>query len=434
MLKGTDGFRETDYHEALVLTAKKAESIAAKYGKDSVAVAISDRFTNEEAYVMKKLADTMGARTLCFNNVDSGVEKVLGLDSSPNTMDELLSTDVILVFGYVMENNPVIQIKLKQAAENGAKVYLVNPVGVEVANFDFATKVVYVEDEVNSIKEIAKALVDMGKVSSADNFDEFKASLEDITVSDKLQEVANAYANAKKSMIVFQQNVVSVEAATMIADIALLSNHIGSPRDGILVVKAKNNSQGLLDLGIKAGSEAMDGVKALLCFGENPKVDLSSLEFLMVLDTHMTETCEEADVIIPGSGFASVTGTFTNTERRLQKVNAAIDEGVQLSNYEVAAEIAKVYEVDFDFDDTFDISREMKGRLPKYKSAKLGEIQGGVLTPVNPQFVVVGDAKFVDIHECSDNLMNVINDRLPKQVKNPNSIKSSNSKELVYNA
>ena len=220
----------------------------------------------------------------------------------------------------------------------------------------------------------------------------------------------------------------------MIADIALLSGHIGSPRDGILVVKAKNNSQGLLDLGVKAGAEAMEGVKALLCFGENPKVDLSSLEFLMVLDTHMTETCEEADVIIPGSGFASVTGTFTNTERRLQKVNAAIDEGVQLSNYEVAAEIAKVYEVDFDFDDTFDISREMKDRLPKYKSAKLGEIQGGVLTPVNPQFVVVGDAKFVDIHECSDNLMNVINDRLPKQVKNPNSIKSSNSKELVYNA
>src|SRR5574344_808998 len=48
------GFRETDYHEAIVTTAKKAESIAAKYGKDSVAVAISDRFTNEEAYVMKK--------------------------------------------------------------------------------------------------------------------------------------------------------------------------------------------------------------------------------------------------------------------------------------------------------------------------------------------------------------------------------------------
>ena len=428
LVRKADGFREVDYHEALVLTAKKAESIATKYGKGSVAVAISDRFTNEEAYVMKKLADTMGAKTLCFNNVQSGVEKVLGLDSSPNTMDELLSTNVILVFGYVMENNPVIQIKLKQAAENGAKVYVINPVGLEVTNFDFA-KVIYVKDEVNSLKEIAKALIDMGKVSSADNFEEFKASLDGVVVSDQLKEVATAYSNAKKAMVVFQQNVVSVEAATMIADIALLSGHIDAPRDGILVVKAKNNSQGLIDLGIKAGVEAMEGVKALLCFGENPSVNLSELEFLMVLDTHMTSTAKKADVVIPGCGFASVDGTFTNTERRLQKVNPAINEDVLLSNYQVAAEIAKVYEVDFDFNSASDICREMKSVLPKYKSSKIGEIQGGVLSAVKNQFVVVGDAKFVDIHECTDNLMNVINDRLPKQVKNPNKI----SYELAYN-
>ncbi|MDZ4910596.1 molybdopterin-dependent oxidoreductase, partial [Clostridium perfringens] len=142
LIKAEDGFREADYHEALVLTAKKAESIAAKYGKDAVAVAISDRFTNEEAYVMKKLADTMGAKTLCFNNVESGLEKVLGLDASPNTIDELLATNVIVTIGFVMENNPVIQLKLKQAAEQGAKVYVINPKGYEVNDFDFATKVV----------------------------------------------------------------------------------------------------------------------------------------------------------------------------------------------------------------------------------------------------------------------------------------------------
>ena len=419
LIKDEDGFRETNYHEALVLTAKKAESIAAKYGKDAVAISISDRFTNEEAYAMKKLADVMGARTLCFNNVESGVEKVLGLDASPNTIDELLSTNVIIAFGFIMENNPVIQLKLKQAAEEGAKVYLINPIGYEVANFDFATKVVYTEDSVESVKEIAKALIDMGKVSSADNFHEFKDSLENIVVSDELQEVANAYALAKKAMIVFQQNVVSVETATILADIALLSGHIGSPRDGILQVKAKNNSQGLIDMGIKAGEEAMDGVKALLCFGENPVGKLSDLEFLMVLDTHMSETCDMADVILPGTGFASVNGTFTNTERRMQSVNAAIKEDVELSNYEVACEIAHVYEVDFNYADTSDISVEMEDVLPKYKYAQIGEVYGNVLSPINPKFVVVDDAKFIDIHECSDNLMNVINERLPEQVKSP---------------
>ena len=59
---------EVDYHEAFMLTAKKAEALAAKYGKDAVAVAVSDRYTNEEAYVIKKFADAIGAKTLCLNN------------------------------------------------------------------------------------------------------------------------------------------------------------------------------------------------------------------------------------------------------------------------------------------------------------------------------------------------------------------------------
>ena len=417
LVKSEDGFRETNYHEALILTAKKSQSIAAKYGKDAVAVSISDRFANEEAYVMKKLADTIGAKTLCFNNVQSGVEKVLGLDSSPNTIDELLSTDVAVVFGFVMDNNPVIQLKLKQAAENGTKVYVINPNNYKVDNFDFATKVLYVNDDILALQEMAKSLIDLGKVCGVDNFEEFKASLDLVSVSDEIKEVANAYAKAKKAMLVFQQNVVSVEAAIMIANIALLSGHIGAPRDGILQIKAKNNSQGLIDMGVKDGVEAMDGVKALLCFGENPMIDLSNLEFLMVLDTHMTETCDIADVVIPGTGFASINGTFTNTERRIQSVNAAINENVELSNYQVASEIAHIYEVDFNYIDSADISMEMEDVLPRYKYARLGEVYENVLTPVSAKFIVVNDGKFINVHNCTDNLMNIINERLPKPVK-----------------
>ncbi|MEG1410602.1 MAG: FAD-dependent oxidoreductase [Terrisporobacter sp.] len=416
LIKGANGFRETTYHEALVLVAKKAEIIAAKYGKDAVAVAISDRYTNEEAYVINKLANVMGAKTLCLNNRESGVEKVLGIDASPNTIDELLSTNVIVAFGFIMENNPVIQLKLKQAAAEGAKVYVVNPTEYQVNNMDFATKVVYTENNTKAVKEIAKSLLDMGKTSSVDNFEEFKASLDNIEVSSDMLEVATAYANAKKAMVVFQQNVVSVEAATIIAEIALLSGHIGSPRDGILEIKAKNNSQGLIDMGIKAGAEGMEGVKGLLCFGEDFN-GLNNLEFLMVCDTHMTETAKAADVILPGTGFASINGTYTNTERRMQPVNAAITEDVSLSNWEIACEIANVYEVEFNYRDTADISLEMEDALLTYRYAKLGEVYGNVLSPVNPKFVVVEDKLFVDVLQCTDNLMNVINERLPEQVK-----------------
>lgn len=416
MIKDGDGFRETDYHEVLMMTGKKAQSIASVYGKDAVAVSISDRYTNEEAYAIKKMAKAMGAKTLCFNHRESGIVKVLGTDASPNTIDELLSTEVILVTGFITENNPVITLKLARASKNGAKVVLINPVGYEIP-MGFAYKAIYTKNKLSVLQEIAKAILDKGETSHIEGFAEFALSLKNVKVSQEIAEIADLYANAKKAMIVFQQNLVTTEAATLIADIALLSGHIGKPRDGILQVKAKNNSQGLIDLGIKAGAETMEGVKALLVFGEDISYDTSKLDFLMVSDTHMTNTAANADVIIPGTSFASTEGTFTNTERRMQAVEQAYYEDVDLSNWEVAAEIAHVFEVDFGFDDTFDISKEMDDLVPRYKYAEIGEILGGVLKPVEPKFVVVKDGTFVAPLKSTDNLMNVISARLPKPVK-----------------
>ena len=220
-----------------------------------------------------------------------------------------------------------------------------------------------------------------------------------------------------RDRFVFQQNVVSEEAAALIADIALLSGHIGKPRDGILEVKAKNNSQGLVDMGIHAGAEAMEGVKGLMIFGEDPKdVDLSGLEFLAVSDIYLTETAKKADVFLPGTGFASTDGTYTNTERRLLPVEAVIDEDVDFSNWEIAAELAHVFEEEFGFEDEVDISWEMDDTLPLYKYAEIGEVLGGVLTPVEPKFAVAKDAKMVEELPCTDALMNMMSERLPEVV------------------
>ncbi len=417
MAKDLDGmFTEVDYHDAFVLTAKKAESIAAKYGKDAVAVAISDRYTNEEAYVMKKLADSIGAKTLCFDNRESGIEKVLGVNASPNTIDELLSAEVILVAGF--NNSQVMRVKLSQAAKNGAKVVLINPQGYEQDHFAFAYKTVYTDNDLSYLKGIAKALVDMGKGSNVEGYDEFAKSVADANVTDEITAIAQMYANAKKAMIVFQQNLVSVEAATLLADIAVVSGHIGKARDGILQIKAKNNSQGLIDLGITAGAEAMEGVKALLVFGEDVDPELiKDVEFMMVCDTHMTETARRADVVIPGTGFASADGTYTNTERRMQCVECAIDEDVVFNNWEVAAEIAHVYEVEMPYDDEADIAEEMNCTVPSYREAVIGEVRGGILACENAKLVAVADAKFADPLKCTDNLTNMIEARLPKKTK-----------------
>jgi formate dehydrogenase major subunit len=218
-------------------------------------------------------------------------------------------------------------------------------------------------------------------------------------------------------MIVFAQNLVTTETAALIANIALLSGHIGAPRDGILQLKPKNNSQGLVDMGIKAGAEALAGVKVLLVFGENPGVDIEGIEFLMVSDTHLTEFAKKADVVFPASGFICTDGTFTNTERRMQEVAAVIDESVIVTNWELAAELAHVYEADFGFEGTYDISVEMDDLVPRYKYGEIGEILGGVLVPDNPKFVAVSDGAFAEKLACTDNLMNVTLRRLPRPVK-----------------
>ena len=101
-------------------------------------------------------------------------------------------------------------IKLKKAAKNGTKLLFVNPSEYKISNYGFDAKTVYTSNEVSKIKEIAKALIDMGKTSDVEGFGPFKASLENIEVSDEIREIAEIYANAKKAMVVFQQNMVQM--------------------------------------------------------------------------------------------------------------------------------------------------------------------------------------------------------------------------------
>ena len=401
---------DNDYDEL----ANILGNIKSKYGNDSVALSISDRYTNEEAYAIKKLADLLEVKTLCFNHRESGLNKVLGVNASPNSMDELLATDVILAIGFKPENNPILGIKLKKAAKNGTKLLFVNPSEYKISNYGFDAKTVYTSNEVSKIKEIAKALIDMGKTSDVEGFGPFKASLENIEVSDEIREIAEIYANAKKAMIVFQQNMVTTDVASLIGEIAMLSGHIGSPRDGILQVKPKCNSQGLIDLGVTDGREALKGVKGLLCFGEDPDVDLSSLEFLMVSDTHMTKTAMGADVVLPATSFASTFGTFTNTERRLQRVNPAMKENVEVPNWKIPTILSKIYEKDFGFTCINDIRLELNDVNELYREGNVEQLLGGVLKPLQPKFVYIPDGLMVTPLKSTDNLMNKINEEIFK--------------------
>ncbi len=415
LLKSQNGFDKVSYDKAIEFTVKRFKEIGEKYGKDSLAISISDRFTNEEAYVMKKMADDLGAKVLCLNNRKSGLEKVLGIDKTPNEMDEMFGADVVLVTGYNVVLNPVVQLKIKQAAEKGVKVILINPEGME-QHFDFAEKIIYTDNTLNSLKEIAKVVLEDNK-NEIKGLENLVKWVSDVEVSKEIREVAEIYKNSEKSMILFQQNLVSEGTATLIGDIAVASGHIGSESDGVIQIKSKNNSQGIIDLGIKGTAEDLQDVKALMVFGEDMNMDTSNLEFLMVSDVYMTSLSEKADVVLPIQGFTSSKGTYTNTDGRLLEVQPSINEGNQMKSWELVSELNSKFGFSNNVNSVEDIEAEMKSKVDTYRNSVLNEVLKPSLNENVFELLVPETDEFTSPLLVTDNLMNRIASLIPKPVR-----------------
>lgn len=217
------------------------------------------------------------------------------------------------------------------------------------------------EELVNLVKEYTPERV--GKICGVDPEDIRKAAI--------------IYAEADKAGIYYAMGITQHSTGTKgvmsISNLALMCGNVGKEFAGVNPLRGQNNVQGACDMGSlpsdlpgyqkvfkeevaekfeKAwGSKlsrevgltipeifdgcADDSIKFLYIMGENPMVSdpdinhveeaLSNVDFLVVQDIFMTETAELADVILPASSFAEKDGTFTNTERRVQRVRKAID-------------------------------------------------------------------------------------------------------------
>ena len=208
----------------------------------------------------------------------------------------------------------------------------------------------------------------------------------------KIINAAKLYSHADKAMIVYGLGVTEhrtgTENAMAIANLALVCGHIGRPSTGIMALRGQNNVQGASDLGPApnilpgyqpvanadvrakfenawdvpispvAGLKSMEMLdmacqgkfKGLYIMGEDPaqtdpnvhevRRALKSLKFLVVQDIFHTETTKYADVILPGASFAEKDGTFTNGERRIQRVRKAIEPVAGLADWQIICKIA----------------------------------------------------------------------------------------------
>jgi formate dehydrogenase major subunit len=125
--------------------------------------------------------------------------------------------------------------------------------------------------------------------------------------------------------------------------------------------------------------EAKTGnLRGLYVMGENPALSepditdagdvlANDLEFLVVQDIFLTETAEHADVVLPAASFAEKSGTFTNTERRVQLVNPVLDPpGEARQDWQILQDLARQLGYDWDYDDPAEIMDEVADLAPIY--------------------------------------------------------------------
>ncbi len=237
---------------------------------------------------------------------------------------------------------------------------------------------------------------------------------------EKLEEAARVYAQAKAASILYAMGITQHRTGTdnvkSLANLAMLCGNVGVRGGGVNPLRGQNNVQGACDMGglpnvytgyqkvadlaVRARmaeawgvkevpqepgltvTEMMDSahegkIKALYIIGENPMVSdpnlnhaeegLKKVDFLVVQDIFLTETARLADVILPSASFAEKDGTFTNTERKVQRVRKALDPpGEAKQDWEIICDISSRMGYQMSYDDPKAIMDEIAKVTPSY--------------------------------------------------------------------
>ncbi len=277
---------------------------------------------------------------------------------------------------------------------------------------------------------ITEGLVDLSFIRQrTENFDDFEKGVQMYTPetaeritsvpADDIRKAARLYASEKRSMLFYSmgitQHITGVDNVRSCANLVMLTAHIGQPMTGLNPLRGQNNVQGACDVGalpdVYSGyqkvadpaarkkfelawsrplperpgltlTEMIDGIhegriRALYIMGENPAVSdpdaahvkeaLAKLDFLAVQDIFPSDTAEYAHVILPSASFAEKDGTYTNTERRVQKIRRAVPPvGDSKPDYEIICSIAELMGYPMGYRAAHEIMEEIAILTPSY--------------------------------------------------------------------
>lgn len=389
LLKKAGKFEEISFDEAYKLIAEKITSVK----PDENAFFAGARLTNEEMYLVQKLARA-GAGT---NNIFSfhylgrghGYRRISG---SSVPFDQLKGAGRIYLLGSEINNDngvagfmvsnvqftrkiPVEVVTTQAKSSMSHKADKINVIGdyysfIKAVNHYLLSKHLqnglFIKDRCDGFEEYKKTLL----------AEDFKALVKKAGAEESMVALfAEEFNKEMNAVIIFSEKEISSHAAIELYNLALITGKLGKTSSGLIVLKEKNNSQGLADMGIcaKTGIGGMDirdenlrkamkekwnvselpvnfpekpldaisegKFRNLFIFGEDPvgcaidknKVNgwLSKAGFKVVQDHFMTETAKSADLVLPSSFAVAAGGSYTNTQKIIQPFESHADFGNQ---------------------------------------------------------------------------------------------------------
>ncbi len=260
---------------------------------------------------------------------------------------------------------------------------------------------------------------------------EFVEKISGVAAED-IVEAARIYAQAPAASIVFSmgitQHTTGTDNVLSLANLAMVTGNVGKPGAGVNPLRGQNNVQGACDVGalpdvysgyqkvdddqVRAKFEAAWGgslpagpgltvveminasaegkLKGLYVMGENPMLSdpdsshvegaLKKLDLLIVQDIFLSETAQLADVVLPAAAFAEKEGTFTNTERRVQRVRKALEPpGKAHGDWQIICDLARRMGYEMSYAGVAAIQDEIAAVTPIYGGITYDRLEEGAL-------------------------------------------------------
>ncbi|HZU67457.1 MAG TPA: NADH-quinone oxidoreductase subunit NuoG [Ktedonobacteraceae bacterium] len=350
------------WDEAFFFIASRLQGIIKNHGAKAVAGIGSTRTTNEEAYLFQKLL----RQVIGTPHVDHHHGQFPGprdpLTGKPwmmtNSIAEIeKASHIVLVASDPYQRQPILNLRIKKAMKAGAKIYIVNEDETELDRFA-ASKVAIPQHGAGMAAKMLLKYVLNNEIDNPHQHEDLRARLhsEDANIqaaetsfgletTTHLQHLAHEIALAKGAIILYDEMATLApgcqDLAADLQMVAVVTGNIDRPGAGVGPLFEDANSLGARDMGLLP--DALPGyqpaqerglsynemlsspdIKALYVMGANPMRHVGQfppdLELLIVQDILLTETAQQADVVLPAVTFAEKDGSMTNVDHHVQAI------------------------------------------------------------------------------------------------------------------